>query len=112
MPAARAPVVEEHLKETPLVMPAAGGPVMEEHFITVGADGNFMDGCRTFFPAGWNQCAVHQTQTIPSTRSHTVFPGSAFWYDHLILSPELHMSSDSRNRTFCSCAFPILSLPQ
>lgn len=29
----------------------------EEHFITIGKDGNFMNGCRTFFPAGWNQCA-------------------------------------------------------
>ena len=29
-----------------------------EYFVTIGPDGNFRDGCRTFFPAGWNQCVV------------------------------------------------------
>ena len=37
--------------------------VPEEHFITIGKDGNFMDGCRTFYPAGWNQCAEHSNTT-------------------------------------------------
>ena len=27
-----------------------------EYFITIGPDGNFRNGCQTFYPAGWNQC--------------------------------------------------------
>ena len=41
-----------------LVGAAVARPPAEEHFVTVGQDGNFMAGCRTFFPAGWNQCAA------------------------------------------------------
>jgi hypothetical protein len=32
----------------------------QEYFITIGADGNFQNGCQTFFPTGWNQCAALQ----------------------------------------------------
>ena len=30
----------------------------QEYFITIGADGNFQNGCQTFFPTGWNQCVM------------------------------------------------------
>jgi hypothetical protein len=34
----------------------ASTAAVPEYFITVGPDGNFRNGCQTFFPAGWNQC--------------------------------------------------------
>jgi hypothetical protein len=30
----------------------------QEYFITIGPDGNFQNGCQTFFPTGWNQCVT------------------------------------------------------
>lgn len=46
--------------------------VSEEHFITIGKDGNFMNGCRTFYPAGWNQCAlILAKQTLPTFQIQT-----------------------------------------
>lgn len=42
----------------PLNASKAASPPTPEYFVTVGPDGNFRDGCRTFFPAGWNQCAL------------------------------------------------------
>lgn len=32
----------------------AGGTA-QDYFITIGPDGNFLNGCQTFYPTGWNQ---------------------------------------------------------
>jgi hypothetical protein len=39
----------------------------QEYFITIGPDGNFQNGCQTFFPSGWNQCVRLRTLLHEST---------------------------------------------